>query len=247
MPGAPRRAALRKALRKPRSHRSLSRAAHARLAHIPAHAHRPRALHASVARRVGLAGPLAETPVAQIRACYEANVFGLLAVTQAVVPHMAAARAGTVVNVASVVGLVGTPFAGAYSSSKAAVINASDVLRLELAPFGVSVVTVCPGAIRSHFGDNTGARLQLGAYKMYAPFRNAIAARATASQTAHSTPGDAFAADVVRDVLRPAPPAMHVSGHMAAAFRVLSWLPLRLRDALLARRFGLNVMLPAPQ
>ena len=189
-------------------------------------------------------GPLCEVPLSQVRACYEANVFGLLAVTQAVSPSMVARRGGTFVNVASIVGHIGTPFAGAYSSSKAAVINASDVLRVELAPFSVRVVTVCPGAIRSRFGDNTAQALELGALKMYAAFREGIAARATTSQSAASTPGDAFAAHVVREVLRDGCSPLLWVGHMSSLFRLLTWLPRWVRDKALARRFGLDRSVP---
>ena len=199
---------------------------------------------AAPSRRVGCVGPLVEVPLAKVRETYEANVFGLLAVTQAVVPGMVQRRRGTVVNVASIVGLVATPFAGAYCRSKAAVISASDALRVELAPFGLRVVTVCPGAIRSHFGDNAATGLDTSTLRIFAPFRAAIEARAVASQSASSTPGDVFAAAVVRDVLRPTPPAMTVLGHMATAFRIMQWLPRWLRDILLARRFGLNVPVP---
>lgn len=158
---------------------------------------------------------------------------------------MAARRSGCIVNIASVVGAVGTPFAGAYSSSKAAVINASDVLRLELAPFGVRVVTVCPGAIRSRFGANTAGSLDAAALRLYAPFRAAVEERATASQSDKSTPGEAFAAEMVRQVLRPSSPAVLWIGHMSGLMRFLTWLPYWVRDALLARRFGLNCTLPA--
>ena len=183
-------------------------------------------------------------PLSRVRACYEANVFGLLAVTQAVTPSMVARRAGTLVNIASIVGQVGTPFAGGYSSSKAAVINATDVLRVELAPFRVRVLCVCPGAIRSRFGENTASALELGALKMYAAFRDAIAARATASQNADSTPGEAFAARVVREVLRDGSAPLLWVGSMSSRFWVLTWLPRWVRDRIMARRFGLDRAAP---
>jgi NAD(P)-dependent dehydrogenase (short-subunit alcohol dehydrogenase family) len=192
----------------------------------------------------GCAGPLAEVPLAQVEATFKANVFGLLAVTQAVVPSMAARRSGTVVNIASIVGHVATPFAGVYCSTKAAVVSMGDCMRVELAPFGVRVVTVCPGAVRSHFGDNTADALDLSSFKLYAPFSAAVAARAKASQSASSTPAEELAARVVRDVLRPKPPAMLWVGHMSTLFWILSWLPLRLRDALLTKRFGLSSVPP---
>jgi len=157
---------------------------------------------------------------------------------------MAAQRSGTVVNIASIVGHVATPFAGVYCSSKAAVVSLGDCLRLELAPFNVRVVTVCPGAIASKFGANTAGELDVSAFRLYAPFRAAVQARATASQSASSTPGAELARRVVRDVLRAEPPAVVWVGHMSLVFRLLTWLPLWLRDKVLAKRFGLNRGVP---
>lgn len=191
---------------------------------------------------VGQSGPLAELPLERLRSVYETNVFSLVRVTQACVPHMVGhARPAVVVNVASIVGLVGTPLGGAYSSSKAAVVNLSDALRVELRPFNIRVVTLCPGAIRSHIGDNQSQRMDLDALKLYTPFRAAVLARATASQSPKSTPTDAFARHVVDIVMRPNPPPLFLHGHMSTLFRIMQWLPRFVRDWLLAKRFGLNV------
>ena len=175
---------------------------------------------------------------------YETNVLGLLAVTQAVAPAMMRARRGTVVNVSSVIGFVALPFAGIYTSSKAALLNLSDVMRLELAPFGVEVVTVCPGAVRSNIGARSLERLDLGRFKLYAPFHASIKARAMASQIPASTPTDVFAERVVRDLLRPAPPKEIVWGFAADYFAFLRRMPRWFRDAAMAKRSGVNVVLP---
>ena len=191
---------------------------------------------------VGQVGPLAELPLERLCSVFETNVFSLVRVTQACVPHMVGhARPAVVVNVASVVGLVSTPLGGAYSSSKAAVVSLSDALRVELRPYNVRVVTLCPGAIRSRIGDNASQRMDLDALKLYAPFKAAVLARATASQSPKSTPTDEFARHVVATVMRPNPPALFLYGHMSVLFRILQWLPRFIRDKLLAKRFGLNV------
>ncbi|MBV8158074.1 MAG: SDR family oxidoreductase, partial [Dyella sp.] len=105
----------------------------------------------------GAMGPLAELPVKDFRDQFETNVIGTHAVTRAFLPAMIAARQGTIINIASVVGVVATPFAGAYCASKFAVNGMSAALRMELAPFGVRVVIVQPGAIRSQFGQTASA------------------------------------------------------------------------------------------
>ena len=159
---------------------------------------------------MGSAAPLVETDMNEVRAVFDANVFGLLALTQAVAPSMMRRRSGTIVNLASVVGFVPTPFAGAYSASKAAVVALSDTLRLELAPFGVRVVVVAPGAIRSQIGANNLSRFDGAALRLYAPFRSAIEARATASQGPKSTPAADLASVVAAEARARAPVAAWV-------------------------------------
>lgn len=105
----------------------------------------------------GLAGPLAEITDADLRAQFETNVFGLMAVTRAFLPAMMRRRAGRVVNVSSMGGRFTFPFFGAYHASKYAVEALSDALRAELAPFGVGVVLIEPGPIRSSFADRSMA------------------------------------------------------------------------------------------
>jgi len=100
----------------------------------------------------GQGGPLELLSDRQIRAQYETNVFGLLAVTRAFVPRMRERRAGRIVNIGSVAGSLALPFLGAYASTKHAVQGLTDSLRRELKPFGVHVSVVRPGAIRTEFG-----------------------------------------------------------------------------------------------
>lgn len=73
---------------------------------------------------------------------------GVLRVTQAVAPHMAARRSGHIVLIGSVTQWLSTPFGGAYCASKAAVGSLADTLRLELQPFGVGVTLVVAGSIK---------------------------------------------------------------------------------------------------
>lgn len=103
----------------------------------------------------GHAGPMAEVSDADLRAQYETNVFGLMAVTRAFLPEMRARGAGRIVNVSSVGGKLTLPFFGAYNSTKYAVESMSDALRLELAPFGVRVTLIEPGIIRTNFANRS--------------------------------------------------------------------------------------------
>jgi NAD(P)-dependent dehydrogenase (short-subunit alcohol dehydrogenase family) len=81
------------------------------------------------------------------RAQFETNVFGVLRVTRAVLPHMRERRSGRILMMSSLSGLVTPPTQGAYSSSKHAVEGLSNALRMELYPFGIDVVLIEPGYI----------------------------------------------------------------------------------------------------
>ena len=90
-----------------------------------------------------------------MRAQYETNVFGLLAVTRAFLPAMRARGAGRIVNVSSMGGLYTLPLFGVYNSTKYAVESLSDALRVELAPFGINVSLIEPGVIETNFTDRS--------------------------------------------------------------------------------------------
>jgi NAD(P)-dependent dehydrogenase (short-subunit alcohol dehydrogenase family) len=90
-------------------------------------------------------GPLEETTPDELRAQLETNVVGVQRVTRAVLPAMRARRAGTIVTMSSVSGLVAVPMVGPYHASKWALEGMIEALRLELLPFGVNVVLVEPG------------------------------------------------------------------------------------------------------
>ncbi|XAR51397.1 Acylglycerone-phosphate reductase [Bertholletia excelsa] len=189
---------------------------------------------------IGSTGPLAELSLDAIKKAYEINTLGQLRMIQQVVPHMASRRSGSIVNVGSVVGKVATPWAGSYCASKAAVHALSNTLRVELQPFGVNVVLVVPGAVRSNFGMNSLERMKTCDWKLYREFNEAIAERARASQGGKATDAAAFARHVAKKVLSPRPPKQVVFGHMTGLFAALSWSPLWVRDMFFSKRFGLN-------
>lgn len=189
-----------------------------------------------------LFGPLAEIPLDKVHALLETNVTAQLAVCQAAIPLMAAAGSGCIVNIGSVMGAMTTPFVGAYSASKAALHIASDCLRMELAPFGIRVVVVQPGAVRTRVADNAGRDSELDRYagegSRYRRVHRHIVRRAHASQE-NPMSSEVFAARVWQRLLRETPPDVIRDGGGTGAFRVLSLLPRAVRDRLFSRRFGL--------
>ncbi|CAH1413400.1 unnamed protein product [Lactuca virosa] len=189
---------------------------------------------------IGSTGPLAELSLDEIKKAYEINTLGQLRMVQHVMPSMASRRSGVIVNVGSVVGKVPTPWAGSYCASKAAVHSISHTLRLELKPFGINVVLVIPGAIRSSLGSHNTGSLSHYDWKFYKDFSEAIAERARASQVGKSTDASLFARHVVNKVLSPKPPKQIVFGYMTALFSILSFSPLWVRDLFFTKRFGVD-------
>jgi short-subunit dehydrogenase len=103
----------------------------------------------------GLFGPTEMLDDADVRAQFETNVFGLLALTRAIVPAMRARGRGRIVNVSSVGGRITFPMAGVYNATKYALESLSDALRMELAGFGIHVSVVEPGYIKTEFASRT--------------------------------------------------------------------------------------------
>ena len=96
-------------------------------------------------------GAVEEVPIEQAQAMFDPNVFGVMRMIQAVVPFMRQQGSGRIINISSVVGRLVTPANGVYSASKFALEALSDALRLELAPFGILVVLIEPGSIKTQF------------------------------------------------------------------------------------------------
>ena len=92
---------------------------------------------------------------AEIRTMFDVNVFGLAAVTRAVLPGMRARRRGHIVNISSVAGFVGFPGSGYYAATKHAVEGLSDSLAKEVGPVGISVLCVEPGPFRTDFAGRS--------------------------------------------------------------------------------------------
>lgn len=102
---------------------------------------------------IGYMAAVEELKLEDLRQQLETNLFGVLRVTQAVLPHMRKRRSGRILMMSSVAGLVTPPTYGAYSSSKHALEGLTNALRLEVYPFGVEVVLIEPGYISTNFQE----------------------------------------------------------------------------------------------
>ena len=190
----------------------------------------------------GQFGPLIDIDQDKLRQQFQTNTFAPLDLVQQVAPLMKEKGSGLIVNIGSISGLVPTPFAGAYCASKAALHSLSEVMRMELAPFNIQVVTIQSGAITSSFGSSAESSLDevAGSKSWYADLETNIRARAKLSQSA-ATPANQFAAELVTRVTKPNPPSVIRLGKKSLW---LPWLkrllPHRLMELILSHKFGLT-------
>jgi NAD(P)-dependent dehydrogenase (short-subunit alcohol dehydrogenase family) len=139
------------------------------------------ASHGAVAALVNNAGysqsgAVESVPIDRVRAQFETNVFGLLRLTQLVLPAMRQRRSGRIVNIGSMGGRLVFPGGGVYHATKYALEALSDALRFELGGFGIHVVLVQPGLIRTRFGEAAGVALrEAGRDDVYAAFHAEVA------------------------------------------------------------------------
>lgn len=186
-------------------------------------------------------GPLEEVGLDRWRRQFETNVFGLVRLTQLVLPSMRDQRSGRVVNMSSMGGEMALPGESPYHASKYAVEALSDVLRFEVKPFGVAVVVIQPGVVKTRFGDTAvGADVPATPTGPYAGLSGVLDRRVRASYAAGTrgaTP-EAVAKVVVTAATTAHPRTRHkvtAQARLLPAARAL--LPDRAWDRLLASQF----------
>ena len=136
----------------------------------------------------GLLGAVEEATQEEIARLYATNVFGLLAVTRAVLPHMRAQSSGHVINMSSIGGYAGHDGWGVYCSTKFAVEGLSEALAAELKPLGIHVTVVEPGFFRTDFLDASSLATSPNAIADYKETSGAM--RSFAAGANHAQPGD---------------------------------------------------------
>ena len=178
----------------------------------------------------GAYGAIEDVPLDEARRQLEVNLFALARVTQLVLPTMRAARSGTIVNI--------TSMGGWYHASKFAVEGLSDALRQEVAPFGIRVVIVEPGSIRTEWGDIASTSgLAASGGGAYGPRVHRMAS-SVGGRFAGSDP-DVVARVVERAVKARRPRTRYAVGSFARpAIVARQVLPDRAFDAILARFMG---------
>lgn len=192
----------------------------------------------------GLYGPLEELNLDDVRRQFETNVFGLVRMTQLVLPAMRQQGAGRVVNVGSIGGVITTPMGSAYYATKFALEAISDVLRVEVAPFGIDVVLVQPTGVRTGFFDKVrGSMPETGPGSPYATQKDAFArAMSFVEHSAGTLTPEAVARVIVRAATDRRPRPRYKAG--ASAYALIAarrLLPDQVWDTLIRR--GLELAL----
>jgi len=99
-------------------------------------------------------GPIEKVPLREVQRMFDTNFFGAVRMIQALAPSMRARGSGVIVNVSSMAGRVAAPLMGFYSASKFALEGLSEALHFELGHFGIRVVVIEPGFVKSSFREN---------------------------------------------------------------------------------------------
>lgn len=174
-------------------------------------------------------GALEEVSDEQTRQVFDVNVFGALRMIRAVVPHMRKQQSGRIINISSIAGKLATPANGTYSATKFALEALSDALRLELDAFGIQVVVIEPGAIKTHFDDTAQAHAKQILGNPESPYQQIYKqSEVFSAEMRQHEPGPEAVCKVVEQALT----ARHPKPCYLAAVSFSGRLVLRLRDLL---------------
>ncbi len=192
----------------------------------------------------GSEGPAEEVPMAEVRRQFETNVFGLLRLTQLVLPGMRAQGWGKIVNVSSVGGRLTLPGGGIYHATKYAVEALSDALRFEVQGFGIDVVIIEPGAIKTEFGNTAVERVDALAdpASPYAGFREVLKQQIRSAfdgpLAVLAAEPDAVAKVIEKCITAPRPRSRYpITLGARFLIKLRRWLPDRAFDAFLRTQF----------
>jgi len=171
----------------------------------------------------GAYGAIEDVPMTAAREQMEVNLFGLAQLIKAILPTMRKQRSGKIINVSSIGGKVWSPLGGWYHASKFAVEGLSDALRNELRPFGIDVVVIEPGGVKTEWGgiilENMKKASGAGPYQ---PIVDAWT-KASSVEAGQATPTQ-IAAVMVRAANSPKPKPRYVAPTSGRIFLLFRWL-----------------------
>jgi short-subunit dehydrogenase len=181
----------------------------------------------------GEVGPIETMPIQTAQNLFDVNVFGLIGLTQLLLPDMRKRGKGTVINLSSIAGRFVTPGAGWYGASKFAVEALSDALRLELHQFGIKVVIIEPGLIATHFETVAGQSMaDAQRDPAWAPMMEKVEEN-WQKGFERASPADVVAETIQKALNARTPKARYRCGHRAESAVIQRLLPTNLWDAIL--------------
>jgi len=188
----------------------------------------------------GLRGAIEEVSLDEWKQQFETNFFGVIRVTQAVLPQMRAQNSGAIVNISSVLGRMAIPFSGPYVASKFALEGLTETLRYELAPWNIKVILIEPGFIATKFQEN--AQLAQAAQRddsPYAVFKKA-SGRRVQRNIYRAAPPEKVAETIYRAITHPTPKLRYAVGRDAwLVLPLRRFLPAGLFERILKKQLGL--------
>ncbi len=160
----------------------------------------------------GLFGAFEDLSIGEIKDVYETNFFGLVRLTQAVIPMMRKQQSGRIVNLSSGAGIFGFPDGSAYVSSKFTVEGLSESISYELEPFGIKVILVEPGFIKTNFGQAMViAKKSQDPNSQYSQMMQKVAANSS-SMADNAAPADLVANVILEAVTSKEPNLRYLAG-----------------------------------
>ena len=165
----------------------------------------------------GLWGCVEDVSVDEFKEQFETNFFSIIRLIQEVAPTMRKQSSGTIVNVSSVVGRIGFPASPAYISSKFALEGLSESLRFELAPFGVDVIIIEPGVIKTNFMKNMKMSKKSELDTVYKDITTKVVS-GVKMMTEMGTPPKEVASTIVKAIKDKKPLPRYIVGNDAAMF-----------------------------
>jgi NAD(P)-dependent dehydrogenase (short-subunit alcohol dehydrogenase family) len=191
----------------------------------------------------GSYGAVEDVALDEARRQFEVNLFGAARLIQLVLPSMRTRGSGTIINISSMGGKIHTPFGAWYHATKFALEALSDCLRLETKPFGINVVVIEPGGIRTEWAEIAADHLR--ATSGHGAYANQATAVATAfsspAMAKRSSPPDVIAKTIVKAALARRPKTRYAVGSGAKPLIFLRRvLPDRVYDAFIRRASGIR-------
>jgi NAD(P)-dependent dehydrogenase (short-subunit alcohol dehydrogenase family) len=163
----------------------------------------------------GLVGAFEDLSVEEIKSQFETNLFGVIRLTQQVLPIMRKKKSGTIVNISSGAGRIGFPGMSAYVSSKFALEGLSESMSYELEPFGIKVVIIEPGVIRTNFKKNSVMSKKSLDNSSISPYSSIIQKidSSISSMVEHATPPEEVAKTILHATISNNPELRYLVGN----------------------------------